>query len=228
MTTATYNSKRHGCYFGQGAPRNDINEEIRVRTGSGKLDAGAVLGKVFDVAPGVTPGTPVSTIGGTVGNGAIGAWTADVGAPEGSWTLELTTAGATAKYKVVRPDGSLDGIGTVGSAYNGGINGTLADGANDWIAGDIIPMVVALTSRAAEYVPHDPVLTNGGQVAAAILFAGIDATSADVKAVATTRGPATINGNMLTFKSGISANDKAAAIQALRDKGMAVLPQHAA
>jgi hypothetical protein len=41
------------------------------------------------------------------------------------------------------------------------------------------------------------------------------------------RGPATINEHCLTFKSGISAANKLAAINALRDRGMTVLPQHA-
>ncbi len=228
MAVATYNNKRSGCYLGESASPNIVNEEIRVRSGSGVLVAGTLLGKVLDGTPGVTPGTPVSTTGGTVGNGAVGSWTADAGVVEGAWKLNITVTGATGKYEVLRPDGSLDGIGTIGSAYNGGINGTLADGANDWLVGDQIPMVVAYATDAVEYVPHDPALTNGGQNAAAILFHGIDATAADVKTVGTVRGPATINGNMLTYKSGISANDKAAAIQALRDKGMIVLPQHAA
>lgn len=228
MAVATYNNKRSGCYLGETASLNIVNEEIRVRTGSGILDAGTLLGQVLDGTPAVTPGTPVSTVGGTVGNGAVGAWTADAGVAEGAWKLKVTVTGATGKYEVRRPDGSLDGIGTIGSAYNGGINGTLADGANDWLVGDEIPMAVAYATDAVEYVPHDPALTNGGQNVAAILFHPIDATSADVKTVATRRGPCTINGNMLTFKSGISANDKAAAIQALRDKGMIVLPQHAA
>lgn len=228
MAVATYNNKRSGCYLGQSASLNQINEEIRVRSGSGVLNAGAVLGKVLDGTPGATPGTPYSTTGGTVGNGAVGSWTADAGVMEGTWKLDVTVTGATGKYQVIRPDGVVDGIGTIGSAYNGGINGTLADGANDWLVGDVVPIVVAYATDAVEYVPHDPALTNGGQYAAAILFHPIDATSADVKTAGTVRGPATINLNMLTFKSGITANQKAEAVQALRDKGMAVLPQHAA
>lgn len=228
MAVATYNNKRSGCYLGESASLNIVNEEIRVRSGSGKLDAGTLLGKVLDGTPGATPGTPYSTTGGTVGNGAVGAWTADAGVAEGTWKLDVTVTGATGKFQVLRPDGTIDGIGTIGTPYNGGINGTLADGASDWLVGDQVPIVVAYTTDAVEYVPHDPALTNGGQYAAAILFHPIDATSSDVKTVGTVRGPVTINGNMLTFKSGISANDKAAAIQALRDKGLAVLPQHAA
>jgi hypothetical protein len=41
------------------------------------------------------------------------------------------------------------------------------------------------------------------------------------------RGPATINGNMLTYKAGMTNAAKIAVRNALRAKGMAVLPQHA-
>jgi hypothetical protein len=78
----------------------------------------------------VTPGTPVSGTGGTVGNGAVGTWTADAGAPAGTWYLKITkTTTNLGNFEVVRPDGTIDGVGTVGTAYNGQINGTLADGS---------------------------------------------------------------------------------------------------
>ncbi len=130
MPAVTFNNKRSGCYLGESAPLNIINEEIIVASGAGKLDAGTILGKV---------------------------------------------------------------------------------------------------TASGKYVAFDPTLETGAEEpeGIAILFHPVDATSADVKTVATVRGPATINGNMLTYKAAMSAPNKIVARNALRAKGMAVLPQHA-
>ena len=128
MPAVDSNVKRSGCYLGQNAALNIVNEEVILASGAGKLDAGTVLGKI---------------------------------------------------------------------------------------------------TASGKYVLHDVALANGAEVAAAILFHPTDATSADKTTVATVNGPATINGNMLTFKAGISDANKKAAIAALRAKGLKVLPQHA-
>ncbi|MBB4859638.1 hypothetical protein HNO88_002967 [Novosphingobium chloroacetimidivorans] len=89
--------------------------------------------------------------------------------------------------------------------------------------------VIAKITASGKYGIHDTALSDGSQLPAnaVILFNRVDATSADVKAVASVRGPATINGNMLTYKAGMSNAAKIAARNALRVKGLAVLPQHA-
>lgn len=127
------------------------------------LLAGAVLGAVGEGAATVTPGPKTGP-----GDGAIGAWTADAGAAPGRWLIRLLATGATAAFAVYRPDGSLDGQGAVGTAYNGGINGTLADGATDWGVGAEIPVQVAYA--ASTYFAHDPEGTDGREVPAALLF----------------------------------------------------------
>lgn len=100
----------------------------------------------------------------------------------------------------------------------------VASGAGVLYPGTVLGKVTA----SGKYVLHDVALVNGAQVAAGILFHKVDATAADAKTVATVNGPATINGNDLTFKAGIIAGDKTAALTALRAKGLKVLPQHAA
>lgn len=227
MAAVTFNTKRSGCYLGESAPLNIINKEIVVLSGSGILDAGRLLAERITGTATVTPGAPVSGSGQTVGNGAVGTWTAP-GAVDGTWLLVITNEAANlGAYKVLRPDGSVDGFGAVGTPYNGTIKGTLADGSNDWKEDDQIPIVVSYVTRSTKFVPHDPDATNGDQVVAGILFHPIDATSADVKTVATVRGPATINGQMLSYKTGISAANRHLANEALRAKGLSVLPQHA-
>jgi hypothetical protein len=153
-------------------------------SGAGSLVAGTVLGAVLLAAAAtVTPGTPVSGTGATVGNGAVGTWTSDAGALPGTWYLQVTVTGATGKYTVTRPDGTLDGVGTIGSAYNGGINGTLADGSNDWLVGDLIPIVVSYDYSAVKYLKSIAAATDGSQVPHMVLAQDTDATSADKEAI---------------------------------------------
>lgn len=101
----------------------------------------------------------------------------------------------------------------------------VASGAGVLLPGTIIAKITA----SGKYVVHDPALSNGAQLPAnaIILFNRVDATSADVKAVGTVNGPATINGNMLTYLAGMSAPNMLAVRNALRLKGLKVLPQHA-
>jgi hypothetical protein len=228
MAVVNYETRRDGCYLGQCASLNQINEEIILDGGSGVVYPGTILGKKIEATATVTPGAPVSGSGGAVGNGNIGTWTADASIAEGTWRIVFTAETSDAgKYQVIRPDGTLDGIGTVGVAYDGSINGTLADGSSDWKEDDIVPIAVSYATRTVKYVPHDPDATDGSQVACAILFNKTDATGADKKAVATVRGPATINANMLTYKASISAANKEKVNRALRALGLAILPQHA-
>lgn len=99
----------------------------------------------------------------------------------------------------------------------------VASGAGKLKPGAVLGRITA----TGKYVAHDVALSNGAEAAAAILFSGVDATGADAKGVATVRGPATIFGPMLIWKAGISAANKKLGEAALRDKGMAVIPQHA-
>lgn len=118
----------------------------------------------------------------------------------------------------------------LGESFSPNVNNEeiiVVSGAGVLYAGTVLGRITS----SGKYTLHDNAATGataGAEVAAAILFHTVDATSADVKTVATVNGPATINGNDLTFKAGISAANRTAALNALRAKGMKVLPQHAA
>jgi len=170
-------------------------------TGVAALVAGTVMGAVLAAASAtVTVGTPVSGVGGTVGNGTISAFTCDDGAQEGVWNLICTVTGATGKFKVVRPDGTIDGVLTIGTAYTGGINGTVSDGANDWLVDDIIPVTVAYDWAALEYKKSLAAATDGSQTPRAILAQDVDVTSADKEAIYYETGQ--IVGSALTLGAG--------------------------
>jgi hypothetical protein len=219
MTVITSSHKHAGCYLGESAALNLINEEAVLISGSGVVDAGTVLGEIESGTQTVT----ATAKSGNTGNGAIGTVTADAGAPSGTYKLtiiEPATNGGT--FRVENPDGTEDGTGTVGVAYNGAINFTLADGATDFVAGDGFSVSVSYAS-STKYAPWDPAGNDGREVAAAILYDKVDATAADKPIVVTKRGPATISDPYLTYKTGATDNQKAAAREQLKAKGMIVL-----
>lgn len=164
MTTLTMGARTGGFILSEA---NGYRSRAQIIIGASQtLKVAAVLGAVPNGDPVVTAGTPIGA-----GNGAIGSWTGDAGVMPGRWSLIITgAAGATASFSVERPDGTLDGIGAVGSAYNGGINGTLADGSTDWATGTRIPFDVSYDEVGVTYVKHDPEGVNGSQFPAAILF----------------------------------------------------------
>jgi phage tail sheath protein FI len=85
-------------------------------------------------------------VGGNTGDGTMGSLTADTGAAVGAWRVICGIAAANGgTFSVLKPDGSLDGLAVVGTAYNSsnGINFTIADGAEDFVVGDEFVVTVA-------------------------------------------------------------------------------------
>ena len=99
----------------------------------------------------------------------------------------------------------------------------IASGAGILFPGQILGRITA----SKKFIAHDPAAADGSQNVAGILFHKVDATAADALTVATRRGPATINGNDLIHKGGLTDPQKVAALDGLRALGLAVLPQHA-
>jgi hypothetical protein len=133
------------------------------------LRAGLVLGAILVGALSAT----AAAFAGNTGNGAMSAITVDAGAPQGVWRVLVIEPGANAGVFIVeRPDGRIDGRGTVGTAYDGGINFTLADGSADFVSGDgfNITVTAATATNQGAFVAHAPAATNGTQTPAGVLF----------------------------------------------------------
>jgi len=221
MTTLT-EGMHEGEFIGELAMGVGYHVDAITLNAGQNLVAGAVIAALEMGTPTATAGTPVSGTGATVGNGTVSAVTADAGAMAGNWNLICTATGATGKFRVMNPAGVLDGILTIGTAYNGGINLTVSDGANDWLVDDIIPVTVAYAGDAVdkEYTEWNPAGTDGSQFVGGILMKDTDATSADTATTALLRGPATVNYNDLTWKSGATAAQKLAGKAALQALGI--------
>lgn len=180
------------------------------------LKAGAVVGLI-------TLAGASETHAGATGNGVM---TLDAtnpvrqGAKAGVYKATAITAAANGgTFRVEDPDGNVMGDVAVGATFDDDIKFVIADGATDFVVGDIFLITVAAGSSKATVLT--PAAQDGSQAAGGILFADTDASAADVPCVLVTR-QAEVNGLELTWPAGISAGDKAAAIAKLATAGLIV------
>lgn len=145
---------------------------------------------------------------GNSGDGAMGAITVSAGAMAGAYKLTITEPGTNVGNFIVEgPDGKFVGQGDVAAAFSaGGLAFTLADGTNDFLAGDGFTITVGAGS--GKYTPYDDDNTDGSGVAAAIAWDGVDATSADAVCVVIAR-LAEVKLSALQWATTNDATDKA-------------------
>lgn len=181
------------------------------------VPAHAVVAAVLLGAVTVTAGAIVGA-----GNGVIGVVTADAGAPGGLWQVVIVEPAANAgTFQVFRPDGTLDGTGNVGVAYNGGINFTLADGAADFVSGDYIPVTVEYAAGSGKFVRWDPAGADGSQTVAGVAcFEAVAEENLDGEITVLARGPAILRRENIVFHDDATNEQKAAAYAALEALGL--------
>jgi hypothetical protein len=141
---------------------------------SGQLISGTVCGKVAG-------GTAVAAAGG--GNTGDGVLTVDAttpvlhGAKDGTYTVTCTVADTdSGTFRVTDPDGYEIGTVVVGDTFANDIKFAIADGAADFVVGDVFTIAVSLDSGADIYVPIDPAATDGSQNFAGVLLFEQDVT----------------------------------------------------
>jgi len=184
-------------------------ETITVLAGQ-NLKPGHVLGKV---TVGTATGIAVS---GNTGSGAISAVSAGAGAKPGVYQiLCIEPATNSGTFSVEDPDGVIVGRTIVGSAFTGAVNFTIADGPADFVAGD--RFTITVVEGSGKYKEYNPANTDGSQTAVALLLDAVNATLADLPAVAIVRH-AEVNAAELTWFSGADATQKAVALGQLKTK----------
>ena len=194
-------------------------ENVTILAGSGSdraLTAGMVLGAIL-------AGTAAAVAdAGNTGDGAMGAITVSGQAKDGDYKLTIIeTVAAAGAFEVEDPDGNIIGTGDVASAFSaGGLAFTLADGATDFIAGDLFTITVTETSR--KFVQLNLSGTDGSEVAAGLLHDDVTALdTVDNKQVAYVRD-CEVNGGELTYPTGITAAQKTDTNQKLGKLGVIV------
>jgi hypothetical protein len=158
-------------------------EEVIISAGNGKVAAGTLIAKITSANAAV----PTAKAG-NLGNGVLGAITVGSLAITGTYLVTITEAAANGgAFSLMDPTGREVGTGTVGVAFTGGgLTFTLADGAVDFAVND--GFTLAVNANLGEWAPYDDDGANDGRRAASgILFAPVDATSNDIRAVAVLR-----------------------------------------
>jgi len=208
MATVFTETTRPGAFIVSEANGSRSREVGRLASGN-DLVAGAVLGKI------TTANT--ATSGSNTGNGTISVVTIGTDAINGTYTITITAEDTNAgTFSVVAPNGASLDDGTVGVAYVGShINFTIYDGSEDFHIGDSCTVDVVF----GEYAEFNPAASDGSQTAVAVLYAGVDASSAEQDCVIIARD-AEVNEAELTFKSGVTEVQKAVALNALKTVGI--------
>lgn len=186
--------------------------------------AGMVLGKV-----GVNEGAisvAEATFAGT-GNGTLtlGSPAYNAGVQEGSYKVtlvEVTTDGG--KFIVRRPDGTVDGQAIVGTAYNGQIKFTIADGSTDFsgLAEFTVAVTIAAAADEGRFKALDLAATDGAEAAAAIAIYAVTTGVGETEKTALIVRDAEVNGHQLAWPDGITTDQKNAAIAQLAALGIIV------
>jgi hypothetical protein len=209
-----FTERRHDGGYIVWEPQNGIvtRDPIILLSGAGVVEAGTVLGQVGHALTGTA-----AALGTNVGNGTFGAITVGDPAVAGVYTVRMQDP---THYIVEDPAGVEIGHGVTAVAFAaGGLGFTWTAGGTAMVAGDSYTITVAVGSL--KYVPYDPTGADGREFAKAILFGGRDATSADKKAVANTRGPMRVNASELVWGAGVTTTpQKTAALAALAALGI--------
>jgi len=187
---------------------NRSRENGTLKSGN-NLAAGAVLHAALSAAAATAVGSPS-------GNGVITVGALGVDAQLGSYKLRCVAAASNAgTFDLEAPDGTLVRQITVGGGASASdhITITIADGSADFVVGDAFTIAVTSTGYT-EFVA-------GTNSADAILYAGVDATSADADCVVDARD-CTVNGHELVWHSGTTDDQKAAAAAQLAARGIIV------
>lgn len=171
-------------------------ETVIIASGEGVVAAGSVIGQKRGTVAAVAEGT------GNTGNGTLtmhGVTPLGAAAIPGVYRVTLIEAGAdSGSFLVEDPNGVSIGVANVGSAFAGDhVQFTIADGATDFVAGDLFTITVT-ESAAGEWVVSSAEAVDGSQNAKGITLYAVDATSAAV-AVAAIRRDAEVNGHILTY-----------------------------
>lgn len=217
MVVKTESIPHDGGFIASEAPGSFSRDRITLAMGQ-DLKAGTVLGKIINGA------ATFEADAGNVGNGTLAGSVGQevdvlAGAKPGVY-LVLCVAAATdaGVFHVFDPDGKFVGVAEVGTAFATEIGFEIADDSVDFAAGDSFTITVA--AGAGRWEQLDLTGTDGTEQAAGILFGDIDATEAHTAAAAIVRGPCEVQLDALTWPTGITDNQKAAALAELELLGI--------
>ncbi|AEF21428.1 head decoration protein [Pseudomonas fulva] len=197
--------KTEGVYAGEfllsEANGSRSREEVVIAAGSGILKAGTLIALLT-----AANAAQVTADAGNTGNGLLNGISVTSAAVSGTYVVEITSAPAAgAKFAVLDLAGKEVGEGVVGTQFvSPGLSFDLTEGATKFVKGDKFTLMV--NANLGEYTAYDDDGTDDGRRAASgILYASVDATLTDVRAVGVMRDAEVIE-SLLT---GMDANGRA-------------------
>ena len=208
--------------FEEGEEMNYVRDQITLISGGAACVVGQVLGQIT-----VGAATSAAKSGGNTGNGTCVVDATNptlINAVAGVYTVRCTVAGTnSATFLVVDPNGlslgtcSLSGSGGTAS-FADRIKFVITDGATDFIVGDGFDVTVPAGSL--KWTQVAPAANDGSAVAAGVCILAGNPASADVVSVAVVRGPAILKTSNLAWTSGMTTNQKTAALAQLAKLGI--------
>lgn len=187
-----------------------------------EFQAGTILALIA-VPDAVT--ASVSAVDGNTGDGALSLADPAVSAKAKNGDYRVVCIEAAAgggKFKVEDPSGVGIGTATVGTAFNREVKFTIAAGSTDFVVGDAFTITVGVEAGDYQAVAYDPEGADGGEVAGAIAIYGAKTGAGETVKIAGLVRDCEVNGHILAWPEGITAEKKAAAIAALADAGIIV------
>lgn len=207
-----------GAYLGdllKWEQEGDFSRTVATLTGAAALKMGTVLGKIL------TAGATVVAAGGNTGDGVLTVDATDpvlAGALVGDYIVECITAATNGgTFRVTAPNGYVLGDVAVGDTFADQIKFAIADGATDFAVGDTFTITAA--EGSGKWTQLDPSATTGAEIAAGVLLADADPSSADVDALIM-EGDSIMMPDYLIWPDGITAGEKATALENLKAVGI--------
>ena len=161
---------------------------------------------------------------GNAGNGALALANPAVaaGTVPGNYRVVFVEPAANAgTFVVIDPHGVVVGKGTVAVAYAGPVKFTIADGGNDFAAGD--GFTITVPGDGTKLVPWNPTALDGSAlVDSVVLKRTIAPDGVDTPILVMERGPAILKADGIEWPEGATDDQKAAAIATLKSKGILV------
>lgn len=194
------------------APGSRSREEVTIAA-SQTITPGKVLGKVVRGA--VTSRTGITR----TGNGTIGTLSRSGSALVGAYTIKCIAAASDGgRFAVLDPLGRKIDDALVGVAYAGEVGFTIADGSTDFAVGDTFILDVAAGS--GQYKALDLSATDGTQTAVAVAMQHATTGSGETAQTVVVVRDAELKLDMLAWPSGITTDQKNAALAKLAEVGL--------
>lgn len=181
--------------------------------------AGTVLALLAQ-AGGVT--TDAAADAGNTGDGTIAMADPAVNSKVKNGVYSVIFTAATA-FKVEDPNGVEIGTGATGTAFNKEVKFTITAGGTAFAAGDRFAITVGVESPGDyQAVAYDPTGTDGSEKASALAIYPAKTGAGETVKIAALVRDCEVNGHILTWPEGITADQKAAGIADLQAAGIIV------